>query len=137
MDECVPRLRSGRRRGPTAAAAAAAARTDMRYEPRPDGTINVQRGSQRLGVIEWDAAEGEWMYRHMAPADRMVRYSALDLTSIQQKLLHLPAPSQPPQQPDAPQAGPTQYPRPPPRQGAAGACGARRPAGLAGPSPAE
>ena len=68
----------------------------MRFEPQPDGTLNVQQGSQRLGVIAWNGEE--WTYRSTVRADRRHRYTALDLNSLQQKLLHLPAPqSAPPQ----------------------------------------
>lgn len=65
----------------------------MTYEQQLDGTVNVQQGSQRLGVIEWNGEE--WTYRSTVRADRRHRYTALDLTSLQQKLLSLPSPAPP------------------------------------------
>ena len=75
----------------------------MTFEPQPDGTIRVQQGSQRLGFIEWDAGLEEWTYRSTVRADRRHRYTALDLNSLQQKLLHLPAPQPAPPQSQPPQ----------------------------------
>ncbi len=99
MDECVRRTRSSRGRGRAAGPNETAANIGGRchlalsYEPQPDGTVHVQQGSRRLGVIEWDGEE--WTYRSTVRADRRHRYSALDLTSLQQKLLSLPLPQPP------------------------------------------
>ena len=64
----------------------------MQYEPQPDGSINVQIGSYRLGVIEWTGEE--WKYRSTIAFKRQFRYSALDLNSIQCKLIGLMPPMQ-------------------------------------------
>ena len=57
----------------------------MQYELQPDGTINVHQGSRRLGVIEWSGEE--WVYRSTIAFKWHFRYTALDLNSIQCKLL--------------------------------------------------
>ena len=62
----------------------------MQYEPQSDGTIHVHQGSRRLGVIEWWG--DEWAYRSTIAFKRQFRYTALDLNSLQCKLLDLPTP---------------------------------------------
>src|SRR5215204_3493038 len=73
----------------------------MTYEPQPNGRVLVYQGSQRLGVISWNGEE--WAYRSTVAHWRDYRYTALQLNSIQQKLLSLPE-AGPPSQPSAPEA---------------------------------